>query len=587
MRVPILLISDADYVLPTSVTISSLTRTKCSETHYVIYVLGRNFSSQQVRLLRSYSSLDIEILLIDCSNIQLKNLHPKTSISEKFRFCVATESALLKFYIPELLTQEKKVIYLDGDVVVRRDLSDLYSQNLDGFYIGAVKDSGILYLKTPIMDKVEGYFNSGVMLLNLDELRKDHITKKLVQTKRDSEDTSLMDQNIFNLVCNRKVKFLPIKYNLLISNLKRNEDNWSMEDLNSLFKSSYSSLEDVINDSYVLHYSSRKKPWVFLNNPYSDIWYREFLASKIEPTIVTLTSYPARISNVHETIQSLLSQNLKPTKIILWLASSQFPNKLLDLPESLKKLQGDDFEIHWCEDIKSYKKLIPALKDFKSFNKVTADDDILYPADWFEKLYLSYARSKCSEKVIWCHRAHVIKVVGNKILNYRFWDMRCHSTEPSVRVFCTTGGGVFFPAQCFNDQLPEDYLELCPTADDVWFWGMLVLSGYRISVVDRPMRRLVLNGASQDGALWRENVSIQNDLSLDKLFQKYPQILEEVVSSSIPKYRLFGQKPIKEYWFFGKLLQRRRVKKIVDLFLPVGSWRREFLKKVLRKLSFK
>ena len=583
MRIPVLLISDADYVLPTSVAISSLIQNIGPETCYVIYVLGRGFSSQQIQLLKSYSSTNVEIQLIDCSGIQLVNLHPKAPSSKEFQFCAATESALLKFYIPELLPQEKKVIYLDGDVIVRRDLSDLYSQNIDSFYACAVKDSGALYLKTPIMEEVEGYFNSGVMLLNLEELRKDDITQKLVKAKRESKDTSLMDQNIFNIVFNRKVKFLPIKYNVLISNLKRNENKWSIEDLNAAFNTSYDSLEEVLNDSYILHYSSRKKPWVYLNNPYSDIWYKNFLASHIEPTVVTLTSYPARISHVHETIQSLLSQNLKPTKIVLWLASSQFPNKLLDLPESLKQLQSNDFEIRWCEDIKSYKKLIPALEDFKLFNKVTADDDILYPADWFEKLYLCYARTKHSEKVIWCHRAHVIKVVGKKVLKYKFWDMRCHSTEASVRVFCTTGGGVFFPATCFDNRLPDDYLELCSTADDIWFWGMLVLYGYRVSVVDRPMRHLILNGASQNEALWRENVSTQNDLSLNRLFDKYPKILENVITSPNPKYRQFGQKPKKEYSGLTKLLKTRSIMKIVNWVLPVGSERREFIKKILTK----
>lgn len=51
--------------------------------------------------------------------------------------------------------------------------------------------------------------------------------------------------------------------------------------------------------------------------------------------IVSLTSYPARISTVHLTIDTLLSQTRKADKIILWLAPEQFPNKEDDLPAQL------------------------------------------------------------------------------------------------------------------------------------------------------------------------------------------------------------------------------------------------------------
>ena len=97
------------------------------------------------------------------------------------------------------------------------------------------------------------------------------------------------------------------------------------------------------------------------------------------------------------------------------------------------------------------------------------------------------------------------------------------------------------------------------------------------------MRHLILNGASQNEALWRENVSTQNDLSLNRLFDKYPKILENVITSPNPKYRQFGQKPKKEYSGLTKLLKTRSIMKIVNWVLPVGSERREFIKKILTK----
>jgi len=65
--------------------------------------------------------------------------------------------------------------------------------------------------------------------------------------------------------------------------------------------------------------------------------------------IVSLTSYPARINSVHITINTLLQQSLKPNKVILWLASEQFPNKENDLPDNLLRLKDYGLTIEWCD----------------------------------------------------------------------------------------------------------------------------------------------------------------------------------------------------------------------------------------------
>lgn len=77
--------------------------------------------------------------------------------------------------------------------------------------------------------------------------------------------------------------------------------------------------------------------------------------------IVSFTSYPARIYYLPYVVYSLLIQSVKPDKLILWLAKEQFPNLENDLPQSLLKLKNNGLTIKWCRDIKSYKKLIPAV----------------------------------------------------------------------------------------------------------------------------------------------------------------------------------------------------------------------------------
>ena len=69
--------------------------------------------------------------------------------------------------------------------------------------------------------------------------------------------------------------------------------------------------------------------------------------------IVSLTSYPARITTVHMTIMTLLNQKVKPDKVILWLAKEQFPKGMASLPKKLIALQNVGLKIEWTHDIRS------------------------------------------------------------------------------------------------------------------------------------------------------------------------------------------------------------------------------------------
>ena len=119
------------------------------------------------------------------------------------------------------------------------------------------------------------------------------------------------------------------------------------------------------------------------------------LSDDINPKlIVSLTSHPPRIRTTVVTLNTLLRQTLKPNKLILWLAESQFPKKEKDLPKDLLELRDLGLEIRWCEDFKSYKKLIPALKEFPNDIIITADDDLYYEEDWLESLYQAYQQDR-------------------------------------------------------------------------------------------------------------------------------------------------------------------------------------------------
>ena len=260
--------------------------------------------------------------------------------------------------------------------------------------------------------------------------------------------------------------------------------------------------------------------------------------------IVSLTSYPERINNdVHYCLYSLLNQSLKPDEIILWLAIEEFPNKEFDIPEQILKFKENGLTIKFTHNIKSYKKLIPALKEYPDDVIITADDDIYYDKHWFEKLYNEYLNNN---KCILCHRAHKIKIDSNKKIEpYKYWNKMINDNTSSYLNFFTGGGGVLYTKSLlYKDILDENlFTKLAPNADDIWFWAMAVLNKTKIKIVNDPFNKMIPvnyeREHGQDGytTLYASNI-VQNDIQLNNLLNYYPEILQILSSENFEKTTL-------------------------------------------------
>ena len=272
-RVSVVFICDDNYVIPTSVAISSMIKNKKDDTYYQVYVIASELKDENIIKLKSLKQEDVNIEIVEASRDGLKQLHSFSSDA----ICVASIDALLKFYLSELLPEEEKVLYLDGDILVLQDLAELYSMDLEDYYVGAVVDSGSLYYKHKFVQKVENYFNSGVMLLNLRMFRKLDMKKVLIEEKIRQEDSSLMDQNVFNIVFDSHIKLLPIKYNFLAISLLRAKGKWTIDDINGRYGTTYKEFKDIEEDAHILHFSSKDKPWRVSDIYGADLWYKYYL----------------------------------------------------------------------------------------------------------------------------------------------------------------------------------------------------------------------------------------------------------------------------------------------------------------------
>lgn len=212
--------------------------------------------------------------------------------------------------------------------------------------------------------------------------------------------------------------------------------------------------------------------------------------------IVSLTSYPPRINTVPLCISTLLDQSKKADKIILWLAYEEFPSKEKSLPEELLALKSLGLEIEWYHNIKSYKKLIPALIKYPDDIIVTADDDNQYPRNWLELLYSSYLKNPT---LVHCHRVTKF-YYENKEFKIITGGMAFYKSPSYLNKFVGLGGVLYPPHILHKDVLNENlFLSLAPTSDDLWFWLMCVLNRVPIQVVEHNIARANYIPTTQDG----------------------------------------------------------------------------------------
>lgn len=223
------------------------------------------------------------------------------------------------------------MLYLDGDIIARDDLSELYNTELGDAYLAAVVDSGSIYVKNAYIERVSNYFNSGVMLLNLAQMRKDNLSQTLIRAKMEMTDSNLMDQNVFNVVCDGHMIPLPIRYNFLPVNLVRAKGKWTLGQINRLYGTNYANEAALFRDAAIIHFSSKDKPWKNNRVCFADDWYRCYLNAPIEHSIVYGKSETAAdgrpkvsviipVYNVEdyleESLDSVLNQTLKEIEVI-------------------------------------------------------------------------------------------------------------------------------------------------------------------------------------------------------------------------------------------------------------------------------
>lgn len=236
--------------------------------------------------------------------------------------------------------------------------------------------------------------------------------------------------------------------------------------------------------------------------------------------IVSLTSYPKRINTVWLTIETLLRQTVKPDKIILWLADTQFSG-MDSLPAELFGLQERGLTIRFCSDLKSHKKYFYVMQEYPKDIIILVDDDMFYPYDTIKQLMRMHKRYPND---ICTMTAQVMKPAFRSMpsewRNPRCKEKLVHSDQ--IQIF--TGSGSLYPPHCLSNEAfdKEKIIKLCPYADDLWLTFMAKRNNTKVTT-KYPWRAfpITIYNTGKD-SLWRVNAEEgNNDKQWKALLEAY------------------------------------------------------------------
>lgn len=261
-QIPIFFACDDNYIPFLAVALSSLKENASREFDYRIIILNEGLTSNNKGKISKYEDENFSVEYFDIAS-HIKSLRQALSLRLRDYYSVAI---YYRMFIPSLFKDLDKAIYLDGDIVVLGDISKFYQTDIEGKLVAAINDRLVLdtppfvqYVEEAVGIKADEYFNSGVLVMNLEEFRKQKIEERFLDyLVKYNFDSVCPDQDYLNVLCRNSKVLLPVCWNKM-------------------------PLPDIEFDNTtlnLLHYNSFEKPWRHDGVLFGDIFWEKARATE-------------------------------------------------------------------------------------------------------------------------------------------------------------------------------------------------------------------------------------------------------------------------------------------------------------------
>ena len=259
-RIPIFFACDDNFVKYTIVSIRSIMENASKDDKYVIHIMNTDICEEMKQVLFSIADDNFEIRFEDVTDY-LKSISGKLPIRDYY-----SKTTYYRMFIAEMFPEYEKAIYIDSDTIVLGDISELYNHDLGDNYVGAANEQVMIQEDTygEYVEKVLGidrnhYFNAGLLLINCEAFRKNHVLDQFVELLHMYNFVVTQDEDYLNLICKDHVCWLEQQWNTeVFGNIAYGEETFKM-----------------------LHYIMVSKPW-----HYEDCRYQEYFWKYAKETAV-------------------------------------------------------------------------------------------------------------------------------------------------------------------------------------------------------------------------------------------------------------------------------------------------------------
>lgn len=214
-EIPIFFSTDDAYIPYLDVAIASLIDNASKNYQYRIIVLNTGIRQENIDMIKSHEKTGV---VIDFADISEDLKYVESHFKNVYHFSIAT---YYRMFIASLFPQYDKIVYLDCDLVVLGDISQLYHIELGDNIIGAIPDQYVRntaefrrYAEIAVGVNPDHYVNAGVLVINLDAFRKNKIEDQFIQLLTQFDfDLLDPDQAYLNYLCRNKIHMLPNGWN--------------------------------------------------------------------------------------------------------------------------------------------------------------------------------------------------------------------------------------------------------------------------------------------------------------------------------------------------------------------------------------
>lgn len=272
--IPIFFAVDDGYVPFLAMALESLIENSSKSYYYSIKVLYTNINEENKKKILKYERENVKIEFVDL-NYYIEEVKEKLHTRDYY-----TKTTYFRLFIPNLYPQYDKAIYLDCDVIVLGDIAELYNQDIGDNLVAAVPDD-VIQTNPVFQEYVErvvgiatykNYFNAGVLLMNLDEMRKFDFQAKFLYLLETVKFAVVQDQDYLNRLCKGRTKILDAIWDRMpIPTDKVREEDIKLIHYNLIHKPHH--FDNVLYENYFWQYAKKTEYYediLKLKNMYTD-----------------------------------------------------------------------------------------------------------------------------------------------------------------------------------------------------------------------------------------------------------------------------------------------------------------------------